>query len=137
MQELSQLLIRAKEKKCFDSLEFKILIQRIAEFEEYSLDWDVGAGEEWARFLNTNLEIVLMLNVKIGIVFLKKGSVLTDILDILKDLFIVEVDSYGMDEWCIDISKLESNVPEINWRASKDAVDTEKMSLQDLYYATV
>lgn len=138
MKELSQLLFKAKEvKKYIDILEFETLIEEIKELEEYKIDWDKDAGEEWARFLNTNSEIVLMMNIKIGIVFLRRDCFAKNIVNILKELFIVEVENFGSDEWCIDVSKIEKYLPEISWIASEEAVNTKEMSLQDLYYATV
>lgn len=137
MRELSQLLIKAKKmKKYEDILEFENLIRKIEELKEYELDWDTGAGEDWARFLNNNYEIVLMLHTKIGIVFLRE-DVSPNIYTILKELMIVEVHDYGSDEWCIDLSNITRDLPEINWLASKETVNPEKMSLQDLYFATV
>lgn len=138
MRELSQLLIKAKETKKFeDILEFENLIHKIEELREYILDWDIGAGEEWARFFTNDSGIVLMLHIKIGIVFLRKGYVSKAVYSALEDLFIVEVDNYGTDEWCIDLTKVKSDLPEIEWVVSKEAVNPEKMSLQDLYWATV
>lgn len=138
MKELSQLLFRAKDvKKYVDISGFEIIVRKIEEFKEYRIDWDREAGEEWARFLNTNYEIVLMLNVRIGIVFLRREYVLDNIFNILKELFIVEVEDFGTEEWCIDVTKIKKDLPEITWMASEEAVNTKRMSLQDLYYATV
>lgn len=135
MRELGQLLLCAK--KYADISEFKNLIRKIVELKEYKLDWDDEAGEEWARFFNDNCGIVLMLNKKIGIVFLKKGCVSSNTYKILKEQMIVEVDSFDSDDWCINITKIKRDLPEINWLASDQAVNTKKMSLKDLYYATV
>ncbi len=138
MKELSQLLIKAKEvKKYVDILEFETLIGKLKELKEYRIDWDEDAGEEWAMFLNTNSEIVLMMNIRIGIVFLRGDCFSEKIVSILKELFIVEVEDFGSDQWCIDLSKIRKELPEISWMASEEAVNTKEMSLQDLYYATV
>ncbi len=101
------------------------------------MDWDKDAGEEWARFLNSNSEIVLMMNIRIGIAFLRKDCFSQRIVSILKEVFIVGVENFGSDQWCIDLSKIRKELPEISWMASEEAVNTEEMSLQDLYYATV
>ncbi len=138
MKELSQLLIKAKEvKKYVDLSEFEVIIKKINNLNEYRLDWDTGAGEEWARFLNTNSEIILMFNVKIGIVFLRRAYASDRILNIIEELLTVEVDDFGIDEWCMDVSIIEKDLPEISWMASEEAVNTNRMSLQDLYYATI
>ena len=138
MRELSQLLIKAKEVKTYvDISEFETLIGKIKEIKEYRIDWDADAGEEWARFLNSNCEIVLMMNTRIGIAFLREDYFGEKIVSILNNLFIVEVENFGSDQWCIDLSEIRKKLPEINWAASEEAVNTEKMSLQDLYYATV
>lgn len=138
MKELSQLLFRAKNvKKYADISEFEKIVKKIEESKEYRIDWDRDAGEEWARFLNANYEIVLMLNVRIGIVFLRSKNVLDNIFNILKKLLIVEVEDFGTEEWCIDVEKIKKDLPEISWTVSEDAVNTQRMSLQDLYYATV
>lgn len=138
MKELSRLLFKAKEVKEYsDILEFETLIEKIKELKEYKMDWDEDAGEEWARFLNSNSEIVLMMNIRIGIAFLRGDCFSEKIVSILKELFIVEVENFGSDQWCIDLSKIRKELPEISWMASEEAVNTEEMSLQDLYYATV
>lgn len=73
MRELSQLLIKAKEVKTYvDISEFETLIGKIKEIKKYRMDWDADAGEEWARFLNSNCEIILMMNIRIGIAFLRE-----------------------------------------------------------------
>ena len=135
MMNLNKLLSGAKKYE--NKSELKNIIEKIDFFDEYRLDWDEKAGEEWARFFNINSEIVLMFNVKICIVFMRKELISTPIYDLLSDLLIVEVENFSSENWCIDISKIENDLPEIKWRASKEVVNTEKMSLQDLYYATV
>ena len=138
MEELSQLLVKAKEvKKYVDISEFETFIEKIKELKELRMDWDEDAGEEWARFLNSNCEIVLMMNIRIGIAFLREDCFSEKIVSILKELLLVEVENFGGDQWCIDLSKVRKELPEISWMASEEAVNTEKMSLQDLYYATV
>lgn len=138
MKELSQLLIKAKEVKTYvDVSEFETLIEKIKEIKEYRMDWEADAGEEWARFLNFNSEIVLMMNIRIGVAFLREDCFSEKIVSILNDLFLVKVENFGSDQWCIDLSEIRKALPEISWAASEEAVNTEKMSLQDLYYATV
>ncbi len=139
MKDLNTVFFKAKEKKCYRNLlEFQNIIEEIVLGDkEITLDWDNGAGEEWARFTKSEVGVICMMNAKIGIAFVRQKYFDKDVLEILKSLVVVDVLDYSSDEWYIDLSVLENKTPEINWNVSPYAIDTNKMSLNDLYFATV
>lgn len=139
VKDLNSIFIKAKKKKMYgDLVEFQNIIQQVQSMDEnIRLDWDAGVIEEWARFIKNGTGIVCMMNIRIGVVFVRVKSLSKEILEIFKELFVVYVDDYESEEWFIDLSLLQSTTPEIDWNASSDAVNTEKMSLNDLYFATI
>ena len=139
MQDLSLVLIKAKEKKCYHNFfEFQGIVKEIMlADEDIKLEWDNGAGEEWARFTKSDLGVVCMMNIKIGIVFARQKNLNKKVHDILNSLFVVDVSDYNSEEWFIDLAILEDKIPEISWHVSPNAINTKKMSLNDLYFATV
>lgn len=139
MQDLNIVFIKAKERKCYHNLlEFKSIVEQIMLVDKnIILDWDDGAGEEWARFTKSETGVICMMNTKIGIVFVRQKYLNKETREILNSLVVVDVLDYNSEEWCIDLGVLEDKTPEISWNVSPHAIDTKKMSLDDLYFATV
>ena len=104
---------------------------------DIELDWDTGAGEEWARIIHNQKGIVCMLNTKIGVAFICRNELNSETLEVLESLFLVDVFDYTSEIWCVDLALLEKQVPEIIWEAPSHVIDVTKMSLHDLYFATV
>lgn len=132
-------LRKAKQKKIFtNQKEFKDVLAQIQSADmELRLDWDDGAGEEWARFGNLTDGIVCMINTGLGLAFIKKKYRFQNIEHILKNFEIVFIENYSLNDWSIDVKKLKMEIPEIDWHASEDAVNTKCFSLDDFYFATV
>ena len=138
MRNLLEVLITAKKKSIFKTIEeFIIQLDAIKKSDsELELDWDDGAGEEWAMISHKEHGIVYMINTKIGIIFARKSYV-PEIPDEFLSLYeIAVVDNYD-DEWFVDITELKESIPEIYWRVSEDSVNVNCFSLKDLYFATV
>ena len=137
MRELSTILIKAKEKKVYQTLiEFCEVLSTIMKSDpEFDLDWDDGVIEEWARITKKQEGIVCMLNIKIGVAFIRKHELNSKTLIALDSLFLVDVLDYSSEIWCIDLDLLENRIPEID--LDPDVIDITKMSLDDLYFATV
>ena len=139
MSDLLEILIKAKDKCLFK--EEEVFIRALDEIKQFdrdlNLDWDDGAGEEWARLNHQEHGIVYMINSKIGIIFARKSyeSKIPQVLFSMYEVFITE--NYDKDEWFIDLAKLKSEVKQISWHASEEAVNPNKFSLNDLYFATV
>ena len=139
MKDMLEILKHAKSKKIFvDEEEFKNMLMQIQLTDAtLSLDWDDGAGEEWARFSNPTDGIVCMINLNIGLVFVRKQYKFQNIEHIISDYEVVFTEDYCSDEWTIDVNELKREIPEIYWHASEGAVNVKCFSLDDFYYATI
>lgn len=138
MENMLEILKKARDKKIFLSNEFEELLIKIQLADSnLKLDWDYGAGEEWARFSNEKDGIVCMISAKIGVVFVRKTYNFNKIENIIKILKIVFVDDYCSENWFIDLTNLKQIIPELYWHASQGAVNTNSFSLDDLYFATI
>lgn len=139
MQDLSRILMEAKKKKVYENIdEFKDVLDEIMSSEiNVVLDWDNEAGEGWARFIHRQKGVVGMLNTKIGIVFICDHFLKSITLKKLDSLFLVRVPSYSSEEWYVDLSLLEKEISEISWKKCFDDVDVTRLSLDDLYFATI
>ena len=135
MRDLLKELVMARNKKIYKGNDFKTLLSTLKGIDiDNKINWDEGAGEEWA-FLN-NQSLSIMLNTKIGIYFVR-GELSDDYLDVLNDGNCVYVSNYDLKEWFIDLEYLQKNIPEIIWHTSGDTIDTNGFSLDELYFATV
>lgn len=135
MKDLLKELSNARQKKIFKNEEFKDFLSNLVKLDNSNkINWDEGAGEEWA-FIN-NKDFSIMINRKIGIFFVR-GTIKDPYLSYLKLGNYIVVDSYDLKEWFIDLDELKKNVPEIIWHTSSDDIDTSNFSLDDLYFATV
>lgn len=138
MENMMEILKRARDKKIFLNNEFEELLMKIQLADSnLELDWDDGAGEEWARFSNKKDGIVCMINAKIGVVFIKKNYKFSKIKKIIDMLEIVFTDDYCSDNWFIDLTNLKQTIPELYWHTSEEAVNINSFSLDDFYFATI
>ncbi|MCL1809782.1 MAG: hypothetical protein FWG42_08505 [Clostridiales bacterium] len=139
MNDLLKVLIEAKNKMVFTTQ--KDFVDLLKEIEQNTssleLDWDDGAGEEWARFIHHEFGKVYMINSKIGIIFAKR-IFSNEIPQTLYDRFIISiVECYDKEEWHVDLETLRKSVSQIEWNTSDDIVNPNAFSLDDLYYATI
>ena len=142
MRELSRIFIKAKENKVYKDLtEFREVLNALMKSDvDLKLNWDDGVVEEWAWIEKNQGSTVCMLNIKIGIAFIyNRNGLNSKTLTVLDSLFLVDVLDYESEIWCIDLDLLEEQVPEIVWGVGTDpdVIDITKMSLHDLYFATV
>lgn len=138
MENLLDVLNRAKRKKVFEYDEFEKLLNKIQISDSnLKLDWDDGAGEEWARFFSQNEGLVCMMNSRIGIAFIRKNYKFADMKKNLNMIEIVYVDDYSSDDWFVDLFEIKQLIPELYWHASEGAVNPKCFSLDDLYFATI
>lgn len=138
MENMVEILKKARDKKIFLNNEFQELLTKIQLADRnLKLDWDDGAGEEWARFSNQKEGIVCMISAKIGVAFIRKCYEFNNIRDVINMLEIVFTNDYCTDNWFIDLVDFKQRIPELYWHASEEAVNTNGFSLDDLYFATV
>lgn len=138
MENMIEVLRRARHKKVFTDNEFEELLIKIQTADgNLKLDWDDGAGEEWARFSNQKDGIVCMISAKIGVAFIRRNYKFSNIKNVIDMLEIVFTDDYCSDNWFIDLTDLKQMIPELYWHASEGAVSTNSFSLDDLYFATI
>lgn len=137
-KNMTEILKKAKKKKIFQNNEFQKILKKILLADEnLTLDWDDGAGEEWARFYNQTDGKVCMINAKIGIAFIRISYEFNNINNVIDMLEVVFTDDYGSDDWFIDLADLKESIPELYWHTSEEAVNPNGFSLDDFYFATV
>ncbi|MCI8410359.1 MAG: hypothetical protein HFJ09_13995 [Lachnospiraceae bacterium] len=138
MENMIDILKRARDKKVFADNEFQELLINIQLADSnLKLDWDNGAGEEWARFSNQKDGIVCMVSAKIGVAFIRKNYKFSNIKSVMDMLEIVFTEDYCSENWFIDLANLKQMIPELYWHASEGAVNKNSFSLDDLYFATI
>ena len=139
MKDMMEILRKAKCKRVFENQEeFRaVLTQMQSADAELRLDWDDGAGEEWAIFDNLADGIVCMMNARLRLAFIREKYNFQKIEQVLRDFEIVFTENYDLDEWSVDVEHLKKEIPQIYWHTSEDAVNAECFSLNDFYFATV
>ena len=135
MRDMFIELLDARKHKTYKENEFEgLLIKLEKSHEGNTVEWDSGAGEEWAFVNNSGLS--LMLNRRIGICFVC-GKLDESVMACLSQCKCVFVDGYDIEEWCVDLTDLHTGIPEIVWSATDEAVDPHCFSLNDFYAVTV
>ncbi len=138
MKNMLDILKRARDKKVFLGNEFEELIMKIQLADSnLELDWDDGAGEEWARFFNQKDGKVCMISAKVGVAFIRKSYKFSNIKNVVNMLEIVFTEDYCSENWFIDLIDLKQMIPELYWHTSEGAVNVNSFSLDDLYFATI
>lgn len=135
MKDLYVELLDAKTNKVYKENEFERLLLSLDSLSNgLTVNWDSGAGEEWA-FVNSDV-FSIMLNRRIGICFVR-GVLDISVSSCLSQCKCVFVDGYDLKEWCIDPDVLNKCISEIVWHSHDNAIDPQCFSLNDFYYATV
>ena len=135
MRDMLVELLDARKLKIYKENEFEDLLQTLENSNAGNkIDWDLGAGEEWA-FVN-NDAFSVMLNRRIGICFVR-GTLDEFTAFYLGQCKCVSVGGFNIKEWYVDLVDLRKNIPEIVWLSSKEAVDPDCFMLLDFYVATV
>ncbi len=139
MVNMLQILQKAKQQKTFENQsEFKEVLHKIQEADmDLTIDWDDGAGEEWATFGNLKEGKVGMMNAKLRLVFIRESYHFPKIEHVLADFEVVFIKDYSSCHWSIDLHELQKEIPEIYWHAPEHAVNSKCFSLDDLYFATI
>lgn len=139
MEDMLKVLKRGRDKIIFkDKEEFIKLLRQIQLADEsLELDWDDGAGEEWAIFYNNKIGTVCMMNVRIGVAFFRKKYDIKKLNSILDELEVVYTEDFCTEQWYIDLKELKNSIPEIYWRSAGDDRTPNSFSLDDLYFETV
>lgn len=130
MRDITKYFTQARKSGLFTLQELTRTISEIsALFPECKVDWDDGAGEDWARFYNSE-RLLCMLHTRLKIAF----SV-SDIPDI--GIKVILVSNFTENNLSIDLDEIRAECPELYWGACAEAVDPNCFDLNDLYYATV
>ena len=138
MNDLTTVLLKAKSKYMFNNRShFACFVNDVTIKTGLELDWDTGAGEEWARLIDNTKGVVCMIHTKIGIAFLQRDVENTNLVTLLNALYIIIVDDFNCDNWKVDISELRTKNPEIFWHSDKDVVNRDHFSLNELYFSTI
>ena len=134
MRDILVELLEARKLKIFKEGEFEGLLLNLGENEGITIDWDSGAGEEWAVVSNDMFSI--MINRRIGICFVR-GTISESAISCLSQCRCVHVDGYDIKEWCVDLDDLRKCIPEISRSISDKGFDPHCFALNDFYVITV
>lgn len=138
MKNMIEVLKKAREKKVFKNNEFKELLIKIQLMDpNLKLDWDDGAGEEWARFFEQESGVVCMISARLAVAFIRKSYEFSKIQNIMDMMEIVYTEDYSSNNWYINMANFKKEIPELYWHASEEAVNIDSFSLDDLYFATI
>ncbi len=138
MKDITSILLQVKQKFVFkDNKDFTQFIYEIIKKTHLQLDWDTGAGEEWARLIADNFGVVCMVHTKIGIAFIRKNHDDVSLSELMDCLWCEEVENYSIEEWKIDLTVIHNQISEIIWHSTAETVNPNQFSLNDFYFATV
>lgn len=134
MKDLIPLLKKARKKGVYLTLDDFLdeFNHRIPVCDKaYVTTSNIYDGERWLF-----VSCIAMFSVRIGIAFVEKEHY-DRYSKCFGNTILVPYEDFDLKEWCLDRAQLKTEVPEIEWAACEDAVDSGCFSLQDLYYATM
>jgi len=101
-----------------------------------TLDWDDGAGEEWGRVLQDKT-VRALFHVQSPLVFMLTRYLTERLTNDLREIgiHVMSVDDLEAKRYRLDNSRLTDIFPGRSW--PYDAVDPNKLSVLDLWWATV
>ncbi len=133
MDDLTDVLLQAKSNATPWSEE-KLLstASRIQQACGGRLDWDRGAGEDWACILADVAIAILRVDFPLVIALAYKSHRIWD--DLQRDgLSVFQASGFHNPEYRIDPAKVASIFSRERW----DVLDTERLSIADLWWATI
>ena len=89
-------------------------------------------------FKKTNTERVAIVGIKIPIAFIAfkyKEDMLR--YELIKKMFIVEIDNFDKKIWSVDLDEYKYNIPELEWHVSEDAVNSTAFSTSEFWFAII
>ena len=100
-----------------------------------SIMWAEESGQDVCSFIVNRRTLMAYVHVKFPICFA------ADIFKKYKKrfadkLWIVSIEDFDKDEWCVDLEEMEWTAPEIQWMASVEAVNPESFSIDGFRFAT-
>ncbi|RUS41946.1 hypothetical protein [Cohnella sp. AR92] len=100
------------------------------------IDWDEAAGEAWATVYR-NGTIVAIIGIEIPIIFVHfKDKLVID--NKLKDQYIIEeIIDFHECIWKLNIEEYNLKFPSVPWHAAEEAVNRNRFSTRDFWYATI
>ena len=137
-RDMVEILKEARKKKIFNTGEFRQILEEIKCInKKIIVDWDDGAGEEWATVTLKELGIIGMIHSKIGIMFWIDIEEIEITEKLLANIHVVNIEGFDTDGWFIIGENIEQVVPELNWSAPESAMDCDNFCLRDFYVMTV
>lgn len=132
MTDLTDMLISAKKRKCYSTLEMFLadFITSLSRLGWCKINGDVDCGERWIWVSGAG-----MFHTKVAVCFALKEYV--DVFKRAFDVTIIPVSNFDEKMWSIDPERLNREVPEMQWEVEPEAVNPNCFSIKDLYFVTV
>lgn len=98
----------------------------------YDFEWDYLEGIRTLHVLKDDEVVGIILTTY------PLGFILEKVYDDFKDLYqynLVKVKNFNVDEWSIDVKKMQEIAPDIVWNVTEDEMDYSKLSILDFEFA--
>lgn len=136
MTDLTKFLREASRRSdgWSDATFFRYLAFLLANHSNATLDWDIGAGEEWARVISNDMPIAY-LRVDLPLILVASARVKPAVLEELEKLaVVVEYEEADKPAFSLDVVAFNEVFPSHTWRT--DVCSPESFSANDLHWMT-
>jgi len=114
---------------------YEWLVKVLATCSGSTLDWDIGAGEEWARVLNGGGTPVAYFRVDLPLVLVAKQRIRPWVLDEMRQVaVVVEYREADEPEFMVELNAFDQAFPTHQWRTETCSLDC--FSANDLHWMT-
>jgi hypothetical protein len=136
MTDLSDRLREAKRRTAgwSQSAVYEWIVKVLALYPESTLDWDIGAGEEWARVLFRQA-VIAYFRLDLPLVFIAENRMTGTVQDFLEEVpIVITFLSAESKEFSLDLASFHEAFPGHEWR--QEACNLQCFSANDLHWMT-
>lgn len=136
MKDLTEALKRALELRgdWSEGHIFSILECIARQDASFVTDWDVGAGEDWARVLHNDKMVAIVCAASPLVVINKEAKCILNACLSMCSVVVEEVESMDKRQYCADLEVLEEALCA---HSLSELLCINRFSISDLWWATV
>lgn len=113
-----------------------ILLSIIQAIPDAKIDWDRGCGEYWVTIKKNKQELgIIRVDTPLAFFIDEYSDCVANIMSVYQ-VKLIAVSGFSEPGFKLDINQVEQIMPGF-WHAEAEAVNSENLSISDLWYATI
>ncbi len=138
MKKIIEAIQDNRSKPLNSKMQLKLFIKDILITNpNIEVDWDEWSGEKWASlFIRGEKFAIICAELPVVFILKEKKELIKNINSLCEHNYI-EIKSFVDNMWMLDKNEFEQKIPQLIWHASDEAINVNKFSTDDFWFATI